>query len=137
MRRPNRTSRALVALGVLAGMLVSTLPSVPMPALALNTPPATDPAATSTPAGVTSVPETDGKARGSGLWGYAGDVKTRASGKVFSYGLSVSPADGALWVTDSAKPSGRATLLVAGRSKARSLADFATSESLVCCATAR
>lgn len=74
-----------------------------MPALALNTPPATDPAATSTPAGVTSVPETDGKARGSGLWGYAGDVKTRASGKVFSYGLSVSPADGALWVTDSAK----------------------------------
>ncbi|MBL3700004.1 hypothetical protein EV139_2380 [Leucobacter luti] len=64
---------------------------------------AADPGATATPAGVTSVPVTAGKARGSGLWGYAGDVQTRTSGSVFSYGLSLSPADGALWVTDSAK----------------------------------
>ncbi|WP_416444421.1 fibronectin type III domain-containing protein [Leucobacter sp. HNU] len=62
-----------------------------------------DPAASTQPAGVTSVASTAGKAKGSGLWGYAGDVKTRSTGTVFSYGLDLSPADGSLWVTDSAK----------------------------------
>ncbi|WP_192497692.1 fibronectin type III domain-containing protein [Pseudoclavibacter sp. CFCC 13611] len=59
----------------------------------------------STPEGVTSVAQTDGKARGSGLWGYAGDVETRSAdtGSVYNYGLALSPKDGSLWVTDSAK----------------------------------
>lgn len=61
------------------------------------------PIVASTPAGTTTVATTQGKARGSGLWGYAGDVKTRSSGNVFSYGVAISPADGSLWVTDSAK----------------------------------
>ena len=62
-----------------------------------------DPAVATTAPGTTSVPTTAGKAKGSGLWGYAGDVKTRATGNVFNYGIDVSPADGSLWVTDSAK----------------------------------
>ena len=62
-----------------------------------------DPAVATTAPGTTSVPTTAGKAKGSGLWGYAGDVKTRTAGNVFSYGIDVSPADGSLWVTDSAK----------------------------------
>lgn len=61
------------------------------------------PGDSTTPQGVTSVAATQGKARGSGLWGYAGDVKTRTSGYAFTYGVAVSPADESLWVTDSAK----------------------------------
>ncbi len=62
-----------------------------------------DPSVATTAPGTTSVAQTAGKAKGSGLWGYAGDVKTRSTGTVFSYGLDLSPADGSLWVTDSAK----------------------------------
>lgn len=62
-----------------------------------------DPSVGTTPNGVTSVAASAGKSRGSGLWGYAGDVKTRASGYAFTYGVAVSPADESLWVTDSAK----------------------------------
>ncbi|MGC3953879.1 MAG: hypothetical protein QM804_06440 [Propionicimonas sp.] len=73
-----------------------------------------DPAVASTPLGTTSVPVTPGKAQGSGLWGYAGDVKTRSSGTVFSYGLAFSPTDESLWVTDSAKIRWTTNTLVCG-----------------------
>ncbi|PWD49666.1 hypothetical protein C8046_02015 [Serinibacter arcticus] len=62
-----------------------------------------DPGVATTAAGTTSVPVTPGKARGSGLWGYVGDVETRSTGTVYTYGLDFSPLDGSLWVTDSAK----------------------------------
>lgn len=62
-----------------------------------------DPSKKSTAAGVTSVPATQGKAQGSGLWGYVGDLKTRQGDTVFNYDIEVSPTDGTVWVTDSAK----------------------------------
>lgn len=62
-----------------------------------------DPTVATTAPGTTSVAQTAGKARGSGLWGYAGDVRTRANDLVYSYGVATSPSDGSLWVTDSAK----------------------------------
>ena len=62
-----------------------------------------NPDVSTTSQGVTSVAQTQGKSRGTGLWGYAGDVKTYSSGYAFSYGLAVSPSDESLWVSDSAK----------------------------------
>ena len=62
-----------------------------------------DPTVATTAPGTTSVAQTAGKARGSGLWGFSGDVRTRDSGSVYTYGVTTSPADGSLWVTDSAK----------------------------------
>lgn len=54
--------------------------------------------------GETSVDWTKGKAQGSGLWGFVGDIKTSAkSPRVYTYGLAISPVDGDVWVTDSAK----------------------------------
>ena len=61
------------------------------------------PAVVKTAAGTTSVAPTQGKAQGSGLWGYVGDIKTRQGDKVFNYDVEVSPTDGSVWVTDSAK----------------------------------
>jgi len=96
-RLANRWGAALAAVALLAGGAVALGSAGPAQAVVAN------PAVSSTPAGITSVPTTAGKARGSGLWGYAGDVKTRSTGYVFSYGVAVSPADESLWVTDSAK----------------------------------
>lgn len=62
-----------------------------------------NPTVVKTSAGATSVAVTQGKAQGSGLWGYAGDIKTRQGDTVFNYDVEVSPADGSVWVTDSAK----------------------------------
>lgn len=68
----------------------------------------------STAAGTTSLPATQGKASGSGLWGYVGDIKTRSTGTVYSYGLAVSPLDGSVWVTDSAKAIYTSSALICG-----------------------
>lgn len=64
-----------------------------------------NPAANLTTSGQTSVPLTTGKAQGSGLWGYVGDLKTNSGtgSSVYSYGIAISPVDGSVWVTDSAK----------------------------------
>jgi len=43
-----------------------------------------NPADQTTSSGVTSIPATQGKARGSGLWGFAGDVKTRNNDTMFN-----------------------------------------------------
>jgi Domain of unknown function (DUF5979) len=92
-----RRSTRLVAVAAIA-LLVGVGPLV-VPAGAVTG----SPSVATTPAGTTSVPVTKGKARGSGLWGYVGDVETRSSGTVYTYGLDFSPWDGSLWVTDSAK----------------------------------
>jgi len=93
--------RGLRALAVITSSLL--LSTVALAAAAPAQAVIGDPAVKSTAAGDTSVATTQGKADGSGLWGYAGDVKTRTSGNVFTYGIDVSPSDGSLWVTDSAK----------------------------------
>ncbi|GAB2571906.1 fibronectin type III domain-containing protein [Leucobacter ruminantium] len=94
-------ARRLAACGALVALVAGSLVGGGAPAAQAVI---DSPSISSKPAGVTSVATTAGKARGSGLWGYAGDVKTRgASGTVFSYGVAVSPLDGSLWVTDSAK----------------------------------
>lgn len=100
MKHKQRTLRA-TACAALAALALSALTAVGLAAPAQAV--VGDPAVSTTPSGVTSVASTAGKAKGSGLWGYAGDVKTRSAGTVFSYGLALSPADGSLWVTDSAK----------------------------------
>lgn len=64
-----------------------------------------DPTVSTVAGGVTSVAPTQGKAQGSGLWGYVGDVETRVGteSNVYTYDLAFSPVDGSMWVTDSAK----------------------------------
>lgn len=101
--RRTRISAGITAAAV-AVMLLVTVPGTAANALI------GDPtiASNGTP-GATSVPATQGKAAGSGLWGYVGDVETRTPGAntgsnvVWTYGLDFSPLDGSLWVTDSAK----------------------------------
>jgi len=73
-----------------------------------------NPVVRTTPAGTTSAAATQGKAGGSGLWGYVGDIKTRNAGAVYSYGLAVSPLDGSVWVTDSAKAIYTSSSLICG-----------------------
>ncbi len=96
---PGRLSRRL-AMWLSAVSMVAVLTALGAPAAVAVV---ASPIVASTPAGTTSVVPTAGKARGSGLWGFAGDVRTQASGGVFNYDLDVSPTDGSLWVSDSAK----------------------------------
>ena len=101
--------RALAMIGAAGAVLVAALVPVSAASAAVG-----DPAVATTTAGTTSVPVTPGKARGSGLWGYVGDVETRGSGTVYSYGLDFSPLDGSLWVTDSAKVAYTSNAFVCG-----------------------
>ena len=51
----------------------------------------------------TSVPYTVGKGRGSGQWGFVGDVDTYDNKTTYSYGIGIDPVDGSLVVSDSGK----------------------------------
>lgn len=101
-----RSLRRLGTLGIVSALIGGLLPGV-----GVSTANAVidDPTVTTTTAGTTSIPTTMGKARGSGLWGYVGDIETRNAAEpgrgsaVYSYGVGVNPVDGSVWVTDSAK----------------------------------
>ena len=103
--KPPSTRRivtSILAASVAIG--VSLISPVALAASAL----APDPIAGSVPPGITSIGVTDGKAQGSGLWGWVGDLKTRpySTGDkplVFTYGVAASPLDNSVWVTDSGK----------------------------------
>lgn len=93
------TTTVVVLVSVFAGMGAAQAATPSVPGYAWS------PTANTTSNGTTSVGWTAGKAQGSGLWGYVGDVKssTGTDRNVFTYGLAFSPKTGNMVVTDSAK----------------------------------